>query len=72
MTSLNHYPSCLISYVSILKLPLIGKEETYLPLKKEDIGNYKTSQSYLSAWQGHGADSPGNYAKARGKSRDDW
>lgn len=68
MASLNHYPSRLIRCVSIMKFSL--HEETYRSLKKEDMGNYKP----VSAWQGqgHGADCPGNYAKARGKSRDDW
>jgi len=41
--------------------------------KKEDPGNYRPiNQSHLCAQQDHGANPPGNYAKAHGKQRDDW
>ena len=35
--------------------------------KKEDPGKLQASQSHLCAWQDHGSDPPGNYAKAHGK-----
>ena len=40
--------------------------------KKGRLREQKASQSHLYAWQDHGVDPPGNYAKAREKQRGDW
>ena len=56
--------------------PSDWKRATITPIfKKRKKGRpreLQASQSHLCAWQDHGADPPGNYAKAHGKGGGDW
>jgi len=72
MKLLSHYLWLILrSCGSPVKFPVTGKVGSITPIlkktKKGRPGELQASQSHLSAWQDHGADPPGNCARAHGK-----
>jgi len=70
MKLLSQYPFYLRSCGSRVKFPLTGKGKNTPYFSKGKEGRpteLPVSQSHLCTWQDHGADLPGNYAKAHGK-----
>jgi len=58
------------------EVPTDWKRGNIIPIfkqgKKRRPRELQTSQCHLCAWQDHGADPPGKYAKAHGRERGDW
>lgn len=64
---LCHYPLYLRTHGSLMKFPATANRETYSSSLKKSKGRLReqyTSQSHLCVGEHHGADLPGNYAKA--------